>query len=117
MANDALKAELSARLSRSRTQIARQLDNLKDDMDVPSHIKQSFTAHRIPWIGAATLLGWGLSRLRKNSQVITKETIVEEPLKNLALLPGVAKLLFQAARPALTAFATQKIAEIAANRR
>ena len=120
MADNALKAELTARLNRSRSLITRQLINLKEDLDIAANVKQSFIKHKIPWIGGATLLGWGLSRLNRSSRVVLKEKCIPQkssPQKKSSLTQGVAKLLFQAARPALTAFATQKIAGIVSKNR
>ncbi len=120
MADPALKAELSAQLARSRQLFSRNLGRLREDLDVPAHIKRNFTNHSTVWISGAAVLGWILSRLparRKDVRVGEKSEANPAGKKRTALLPGVAKLIFSAARPALTAFATKKITDFASSRR
>ena len=120
MAEDALKAELSAQLAQSRRLFSRNLGRLREDLDVPAHVKRNFTNHSSAWIGGAALLGWILSRFPSRGKTAgAGKKGGPEPVdkKRHSLLPGVAKLLFSAARPALAAFATKKIADLAANRR
>jgi len=120
MADDALKAELSAQLAQSRRLFSRNLDRLREDLNVPAHIKRNFTNHSTTWIGSAALLGWILSRLpgrKKEVEAQEKERLKSVGKKKTSLLPGVARLLFTAARPALTAFATKKISDLASSRR
>ena len=118
MADVALKTELTLRLTQSRRVISRQLGDLKEDLDISSHIKQSFLKNKIPWLGAVTFLGWGLfSRLGKQRTVHSEKKSDPKPFlqKKPALFPIVASLLFQAARPALAAFVTRKIADLGSN--
>src|SRR5689334_8203259 len=120
MADAALKSELTARLARSRQLFSRNLGRLREDLDVPAHIKRNFTNHSTAWIGGAALTGWILSRLPSRKKVVAVDSggeLKSTHKKRASLLPGVAKLLFSAARPALAAFATKKIAEITSNRR
>ncbi|MEI8341032.1 MAG: hypothetical protein WCH43_05775 [Verrucomicrobiota bacterium] len=120
MADAALKAELTAQLARSRRLFSRNLSRLREDLDVPAHVKRNFTNHSTAWIGGAALLGWVLSRLPgRTKELPHADDAASKPAhkKRAALIPGVARLLFMAARPALTAFATKKIADIASNRR
>ena len=120
MADDALKAELTAQLACSRRLLSRNLGKLREDMDVPAHLKRNFTNHSTAWIGGAALFGWVLSRLPgrgKKGSSGEKEGGKPVEKKRASLLPGVLKLLFSAARPALTALATKKIADIASSRR
>jgi len=120
MADAALKAELTDQLARSRQLFSRNLGRLREDLDIPAHIKRNFTNHSSAWIGGAAITGWILSRLPSRKKTIPADQsgeLRDARKKGTSLLPGVAKLLFSAARPALAAFATKKIADIASKRR
>ena len=120
MVVDPLKTELTAQLARSRSHFSRHLGQLKEDLDVPAHVKRSFMNHQTSWIGAAALLGWVISRLGKSEAPShPQENTAPKlpPKKTSSLLPGLAKILFQAARPALTALAADKIVGFTSKRR
>jgi len=119
MVDDPLKIELTTQLARSRSLLSMNLGQLKADLDVSAHVKRNFMNHRTSWIGGAALLGWAISRLRKShGSDLPHEKLGPKILskQKAPLLPGVAKILLQAARPALTAFVSHKIAGIASNR-
>lgn len=122
MADDPLKAELTAQLARSRQLFSRDLARLREDFDVPGHIKRNFVNHSTVWIGGAAALGWILSKLPSRSRIgrDDKKSDLKEPkvpdMKRPSLLPGVLTLLFSAARPAVTAYARKKIADLASSR-
>ena len=111
-----LKVELSADLDRARARIARNFTALCGDLDVPRHLKSSFTRNKGAFIGGATVLGFLISKLpsRKKKVFIdrkSKERVKEVEKAGLGLL--ALKLAMNAAKPALVSFATKKIAEIA----
>lgn len=119
MADDPNKAELTAQLALARRQFSQSLGKIREDLDVPRHLKQNFSKNRTAWLGSATALGWILSRLpAKRGRSETKEPDGKKTgeIKKSRLLPSVAKILFSAARPALTAYATRKIASFASRR-
>ena len=116
MADDALKAELASRLARSRRLFARNLSALREDLDVPAHLKRNFTNHSTAWIGGAAVAGWILSRFRGRSGGARHMETKNAEKKRPSLLPGVAKLLFAAARPALAAMAAKKISSFTSDR-
>lgn len=116
MANDIRKAELTGQLAVARTRLSAALHELQRDLDVRAHVTSSFRHHKTAWLGGAAVAGWILSRLparkkkvyvdRKDKQKITSQ-------KEAGLLLVVGKLIFSALRPAITAFATKKIADLA----
>jgi hypothetical protein len=119
MADDARKTELTAELARSRELFSHNLRKLGDDLNVPRHVKNSFNHNKTAWIGGAAVFGWILSRLpgrgKKVEQDEKKGGTIKEA-ERAGLLFGVAKLLFAAARPAVTALAARKITDFAAQR-
>jgi hypothetical protein len=109
---DALIAEID--LARSR--LTRDFAALRRDADVPAHLKHSFFSHKTAWIGGAGVAGWLLSRIparKKKVYVGRKEQKVAKEAAEFGLWFGIAKLLLTAFRPAITTFATQKIADLA----
>ena len=119
MADEARKAELAAEIALSRRQFSKSLGKIREDLNVSHHIKQNFRKNKAAWLGGATALGWVLSRLpARRRKIETRETGGKKirEIEKTGLLLGVAKLLFSAARPALTALAKKKIASLAARR-
>lgn len=116
MADDARKAQLIAEMARLRELFSRNLGKIRDDLNVPRKVKHSFNNHKTAWIGGAAVFGWVLSRLpgrKKRTQPEEKSGHKLKEAANAGLLFGVAKLLFTAARPAMTALATRKLADFA----
>jgi hypothetical protein len=111
------KAELIAQLDRARAQFARNLDGLRRDADLGSHLKHSFTTHKAAWLGSAGIAGWVLSRLpaRKKKVIVHKgdgQKIKE--IAEVGLLITILKTLFTLFRPLIVGFASKKIADFAA---
>ena len=117
------KAELIAQLDQARAQLARSVDGLRRDADLGTHLKQSFTSHRAAWIGSAGVAGWLLSRLpaRKKKIYIQKDgketaAAAEKAAGEIAgagVAIAILKTLFTLFRPAITSYASKKIAELA----
>ena len=63
MAEPHIKTELSASLDRARARLAGSLDALRHDMDVASHLKESFHRNKAAYIGGASVFGLILSKL------------------------------------------------------
>jgi len=113
------KAELAADLDRARAKIARNFEAFKHDIDLGAHLKSCVREHKAWWLTGAGALGLLLAKLPARKKKIyvdkqTKEKIKKAEKAGLAL--ALAKMAFSAAKPAVTAFATQKIAEFARKR-
>lgn len=112
------KDELIAEIENARLHLRRGAAGLRRQADVGARMKSSIAAHRTVWLGGAGIAGWILSRLpaRKKKTDVDAGKKDGGKFKGLAeagLLAGLLKFLFTLFKPAITAFASQKIAEFA----
>ncbi len=125
MAEDERKAELTALLARSRTQITDNVHALGHDLDFASRARQAFKTHPAVWIGGAILIGLFISRLPFGRKKVTtaprskKAEAAVEKVEKTGLALGALKIAFDIAKPTLMGWATRRIAEYfeAGNRR
>jgi hypothetical protein len=116
MAEDERKAELTAELARSRTQITGQWSELRRDLDFVTRARRAFSRHPAVWIGGAVLLGLFIARLpagRKKAAPAARrraEPTIEK-VEKAGLLQAGLKFAFNLARPALTAWITRRATE------
>ena len=120
------KALLISQLAQARRGLARNAAQLRDDFDVPQHIRSTFANHKSAWIGGAAALGWVLARLpgRRKKPAISENSHQANGAKvnrfaqfSLGgLLFALLRMAFTAAQPALTAIASRKIKDMAAER-
>jgi len=113
------KAELISELAWSRAELARNLHDARNDLDLVAHLKHSVVQRKTAWITGAAVAGWILSRLpgRKKKQPAPKALHVESSRRNAertGILLAILGALFNLFRPLLTALATRKINEMAA---
>ena len=115
MAEDLRKAELTAELARARARLSGSLDALRHDLDFPGRVKATVRKHPVTWIGGAALCGILLSILpgRRKKVVSNRDG---PPVKlagagGTGLLLGALKIAFDLARPALTRWAAQRVAD------
>jgi len=117
------KAELIAELERSRARLGQSIDGIRRDADLGAQLKSSFTNHKTAWLGGAGIAGWVLARLparKKKVKVFIgdkKGDGATGEIKKAAeagVLFGILKFIFTLFRPAIVAFATKKIADLAA---
>ena len=114
------KADLSAELDRARARVSRYFGELREDLNVPAHLKSSIRRNKSAWLGGAALLGLLLPNLpaRKKKIYIEKGTNKRvRDVEKAGMALGIAKLAFSAIKPAITAFATKKVAEAVTRRR
>jgi hypothetical protein len=114
MAEPEVKLALAADLERARARLARNTGALRRDLDVGTHLRQSFHENKAAYIGGATFLGLLLSKLPARKKKIYVEgkakTAVKEAEK-AGLWLVLLQLVFKIARPALTAFASKQVAD------
>jgi hypothetical protein len=112
------KDELIAEIENARLRLRSGLEEFRRQTDVPTRMKNSFTENKTLWLSGAGVAGWILSRLpaRKKKVKVYVDKKSDGKIKELAeagLIAGLLKFLFTLLRPAITSFATQKIADIA----
>jgi hypothetical protein len=115
MAQDQRKAELTAELARARNRIAGNFGALRHDFDLPGRFKDAVMRKPVAWIGGATLFGILLSKLPARR----KEVFVHsdgKPAKvgnagKAGLLLGALKIALDLSRPAITKWASQRVAD------
>jgi hypothetical protein len=112
------KDELIAEIENARLRLRSGLEEFRRQTDVPARMKNSFTENKTLWLSGAGVAGWILSRLpaRKKKVKVYVDKKSDGKIKELAeagLIAGLLKFLFTLLRPAITSFATQKIADFA----
>jgi hypothetical protein len=116
MAEDERKAELSAQLARSRTQITDNVHALGRDLDFVSRARRAFKTHPAVWIGGAILIGVFVSRLPFGRKKVTvkagrKSGATMEKVEKAGLMLGALKIAFDIAKPTLMGWATRRVAD------
>src|SRR5438067_11699087 len=109
-----LKLELAAELDRARAKLARNFDAFRRDIDVPAQLKKSIRENKGAWLGAAAAIGLLLAKIPARKKKIYVDRHTNERVKKIekaGLALAVGKMLFSAARPFLTSFATKKMGE------
>jgi hypothetical protein len=115
MAESEEKLALAAQLERSRAKIARHVTAVRQDLDVPKHLKRSFTDHKPAYIGGAALVGLLLSKLpprKKKVYVDKKEKGAVKDVKEVEKAGFwiiVLQFLFSALKPALTSLLANQV--------
>ncbi|MEI6560997.1 MAG: hypothetical protein WCO68_02815 [Verrucomicrobiota bacterium] len=113
------KAELISELAWARAELARDVHDARNDLDLVARFKHSVAQRKTAWITGAAAVGWILSRLpgRKKKQPAPKALHMGDSAGHsgraafwLALLGA----LFNLFKPLLTTLASHKINELAA---
>jgi len=121
------KVQLIAQLDRARYGMSRSAAELRDDLNLPQHLRSTYVNHKGAWIGGAAALGWVISRLpgrRKKQKVqIAKNShhngSTPAQARKYALggiLLALLRVVFDALKPTLTSIASRKIKDIASER-
>jgi hypothetical protein len=117
------KQEILEELRRSRLAIARDTASIAEELDIVSKIKCSVRTRPLAWLGSAAALGYILAgpKTRKAPKTIStkKGTKSEksEPVQIgrqgfFSILFNLVKFLFPLFRPALSAYAAQRLGEL-----
>lgn len=110
------KAQLAAELNRARSGMVVGWDGLREDLNLPAHFKAAVGRHKTFWLSGAAIIGWVLAKLPSRKQKVYLDRHNKKQIRQVGsagLLLGLLKLIFSLARPALTAFATKKLADVA----
>jgi len=120
------KQEILEELRRSRLAIARDTASIAEELDIVSKIKRSVRTRPLAWLGSAAALGYILAgpKTRKAPKTIStkKGTKSEKSKKSepvqigrqgfFSILFNLVKFLFPLFRPALSAYAAQRLGEL-----
>ncbi len=117
------RSEALIELDASRAAIARDYRNVRAAADVPTRLKRTFRRHPMPWLGGAATLGWIIAgRGRKRKKVVLEKRVgadgevKQEKIKSfsiLAVLITLVRVVIPVLKPALTALAAKKFADLA----
>ncbi len=111
------KRELSAELAAARSQFSGNWLALKEDANIPKRFRESVRERKTFWICTATVIGFILSRLparKKEILVDAKSRKRIKKRKKAGLLMMLVKLGLGVLKPTITAYATKKLADVAA---
>jgi len=100
---------------------------LREDMNLPQHLRSTYVNHKGAWIGGAAALGWVISRLpgrrKKQKAQIANHSHQNGSSQTQArkyalggILLTLLRVVFDALKPTLTAVASRKIKDMASDR-
>jgi hypothetical protein len=117
------KEHILEELRRSRVAIARDVQAVGAEFDVAAKLKHSVKTRPLAWMGAATVLGYILAGPKTRSRKVRGKnsgdiSVATGPRSGWAVffsaLLSLFKLLLPVLRPALSAYAAQRLGELAA---
>lgn len=117
------KQHILEELRRSRIAIARDASSIAEEVNLVSKIRRSVTSRPLAWLGSAAALGYILAgrKTRKAPKVVSTKKGAKpeksEPSRQgwkgfFSLLFHMAKFLLPLLRPALSAYAAQRLGEL-----
>jgi hypothetical protein len=117
------KQEILEELRRSRLAIARDTASIAEELDIVSKIRRSVKTRPLAWLGSAAALGYILAvpKTRKAPKSISvkkgAKSEKSEPVRTgwqgfFSTLFNLSKFLFPILRPALSAYAAQRLGEL-----
>ena len=117
------KQEILEELRRSRIAIARDTSSIAEELNLVSKIRRSVTARPLAWLGSAAAFGYILAgpKTRKAPKVVSNKKGAKpeknEPARRgphglFGMLFNLAKFLLPLFRPALSAYAAQRLGEL-----
>ena len=119
------KETILQELRRSRVAIARDINAVSDEINIAAKLKRSVKARPLAWLGSAAALGYMLAgpktrRVTSTTPKGTKSIPTVVPARSrwtvfFNSLLMIFKLLLPVLRPALSAYAAQRLGEFAAN--
>jgi hypothetical protein len=115
------KDDLLMEIAQSRRSVARDFQAVRDSLDVRVRVASSIRARPLAWIGGAAALGWMLAgpktktRVERTSDGRKRLPAKKRPAKIglFGLLLGLIKLGMPVLKPAFSAYAARRLAEVA----
>jgi hypothetical protein len=113
------KQQLVNKLENSRREFSYGIAGLREDLNVSRNFQRCFRRHKIAWLAGSALTGWILARLpaRKKKVKVYVDRHDRKKIKEVkrgGALMALAKFAIGIAKPAITAYATKKVADLAA---
>lgn len=117
MTKDALLLEIA----RSRAAIARDFRGTSEELDVGAKILRSYRKKPFYWLGAAAAIGWMVAGPKRTKQIVKvpvgkmhgRKTDNVRKAGIFGLLITLIRIALPLAKPALSAYAAKRVAEIA----
>jgi hypothetical protein len=113
------KDSLLAELAKSRAALRRDWSAVGGELNVANRARRSVKRHPLAWLGAAAAIGY-LASGRRSTAKTPSIKATSSPSKTISprlgpwgLVWNIAKLLVPVIRPALSAYAAQKLGELA----
>jgi hypothetical protein len=111
------KQRLTNELADLRARVRNQTQLVRRQLDLRKYFADSLRRHSVGWMSFAAIAGWLLSRLPARKKKVYVQAKTGEPLRKASgrngLLLAVGKGAWSVAKPLLTAYLTQKLAESA----
>lgn len=119
------KEKILDELRRSRLAIVRDVDAVASEFDIAAKLKKSVRTRPLAWLGSAAALGYILAGPKSRRSASTggkskKDKAVAEPAPArggwgaiFSSLLAIFKILLPILRPALSAYAAQRLGEFA----
>jgi len=112
------KSQLISALERSRAELGWGVSSVRQDLNISSHLRDSFLRQKTIWLSGAAITGWILSRLPARKKTVIKNSSGKSFGKNelkevertgiwLALLSILGSIL----KPAVTKFVSAKLTQ------
>lgn len=116
------KREILEELRRSRIAIARDTASIAEELNLASKIRRSVTTRPLAWLGSAAALGYILAgpktrkvsakESRKKGETSTTRAPESGWQKLFQILFQATKFLIPIVRPALSAYAAQRLGDL-----
>lgn len=117
------KQQILEELRRSRVAIARDTASIAEELNIVSKIRRSVRTRPLAWLGSAAALGYIFAGPKTRKPAITTPTKKgtksekSEPVRAgrqglFSVLFHLVKFLFPLLRPALSAYAAQRLGEL-----
>jgi len=119
MAEPESKIALAANLDRARARLGQNLEALRHDLDVKTHLKHSFEHNKIAYVGGASIFGLILSKLPARRKKVYVERKTNERVKNVekaGIWLVILQFLFNTFRPMLTSLVAKQVTEYVKSR-
>jgi len=109
------KQRLTNELADLRARVRNQTQLVRRQLDLRQYFANSLRQHSVGWMSFAAIAGWLLSRLPARKKKVYVQAKTNEALPKASgrngLLLAVGKGAWSVAKPLLTAYLTQKLAD------